>query len=286
MRRVAARARPAASAGVESRRLGPGRSRLSSSWRCSAAPPPRSRSPNGAKLELEPDLRHAPPTAVSRPTCNCDTSVARIDFRLRKRRPPHRLARARRHSACARSSRAARSPRGPVPLLFDGISEDGLTLADGAYRPVVRLARRAPDDRAADRDRARHEPAGGARARTGSTRTSRPTATAARTSSASPTGSSEPGARAAARRRPAGCGSARTLGAGACSAGTGRSTAASLRAGNHVLQVSAQDPAGNRAKPFPFAVVQVRYVDARPDARARRAAASASRCSCSPTRRR
>ena len=30
--------------------------------------------------------------------------------------------------------------------------------------------------------------------------------------------------------------------------------------GNHVLRISARDLAGNRAKPFPFAVVQVRYV--------------------------
>jgi hypothetical protein len=32
------------------------------------------------------------------------------------------------------------------------------------------------------------------------------------------------------------------------------------RPGNHVLEISAQDVAGNRAKPFPFAVVTVRYV--------------------------
>ncbi len=30
--------------------------------------------------------------------------------------------------------------------------------------------------------------------------------------------------------------------------------------GNHVLEISAQDAAGNRAKPFPFAVVTVRYI--------------------------
>jgi hypothetical protein len=32
------------------------------------------------------------------------------------------------------------------------------------------------------------------------------------------------------------------------------------RPGNHVLEISAQDLAGNRAKPFPFAVVTVRYI--------------------------
>ena len=50
--------------------------------------------------------------------------------------------------------------------------------------------------------------------------------------------------------------------------------------------IAAQDAAGNRAKPFPFAVVKIRYVAARPDARARRSPARASRSSCSPTRRR
>jgi hypothetical protein len=33
------------------------------------------------------------------------------------------------------------------------------------------------------------------------------------------------------------------------------------RAGNHVLEISAQDLAGNRAKPFPFAVVAIRYIE-------------------------
>ena len=39
--------------------------------------------------------------------------------------------------------------------------------------------------------------------------------------------------------------------------------------GNHVLRISARDLAGNRAKPFPFAVVQVRYVTLGRDKRAR-----------------
>ncbi len=32
------------------------------------------------------------------------------------------------------------------------------------------------------------------------------------------------------------------------------------RPGNHLLEITAQDAAGNRAKPFPFAVVTVRYI--------------------------
>jgi hypothetical protein len=33
-----------------------------------------------------------------------------------------------------------------------------------------------------------------------------------------------------------------------------------VRPGSHVLEISAQDAAGNRTDPFPFAVVTVRYV--------------------------
>src|SRR5439155_15468092 len=34
-----------------------------------------------------------------------------------------------------------------------------------------------------------------------------------------------------------------------------------VRPGNYTLEVSARDPAGNVAKPFPFAIVTVRYVE-------------------------
>jgi hypothetical protein len=40
----------------------------------------------------------------------------------------------------------------------------------------------------------------------------------------------------------------------------GRVRGRPVRPGNHVLEISAQDAAGNRADPFPFAVVTVRYV--------------------------
>ena len=40
----------------------------------------------------------------------------------------------------------------------------------------------------------------------------------------------------------------------------GKVGARQARPGNHVLEISAQDLAGNRAKPFPFAVVTVRYI--------------------------
>ncbi len=43
-----------------------------------------------------------------------------------------------------------------------------------------------------------------------------------------------------------------------------------VRAGMYVLRASAQDRAGNLSKPYVFAIVQVRYVDARAEARRRR----------------
>ena len=54
--------------------------------------------------------------------------------------------------------------------------------------------------------------------------------------------------------------------------------------GPHVLRISAEDAAGNRAKPFPFAVVNDPLRRARPRPRAREARARTSRSSCSPTR--
>jgi hypothetical protein len=41
---------------------------------------------------------------------------------------------------------------------------------------------------------------------------------------------------------------------------TGRENGVPVKAGNYVLSASAQDEAGNRAKPVPFAVVTVRYI--------------------------
>ena len=43
------------------------------------------------------------------------------------------------------------------------------------------------------------------------------------------------------------------------------------KAGRYVLSISAQDEAGNVAKPFPFAIAQVRYVVLARNARRREA---------------
>ena len=61
-------------------------------------------------------------------------------------------------------------------------------------------------------------------------------------------------------RRPAGRAHAGPEAAAACSSGTASSTASRCRPGNYMLEAAAEDEAGNRAKPYPFAVVTVRYV--------------------------
>ena len=163
-----------------------------------------------------------------------------------------------------------------------GISDEGITLADGSYLPVVHLAPLAPDDRAAEQIGLDTKPPTiSVRHRIYSHIS--PDGDGRKTSSAFPT--------ASAGRRTRSCSST----AGRLPAAVGRSgRRARLERqgrrqagapGNYVLEVSAQDEAGNRAKPYPFAVVQVRYVAlgrTRVLARPRHAT---SRCACSPTRR-
>ena len=76
----------------------PGSSRPFSSWRCSAATAGAFALTGGAKLEPSPIYGTQPPTRTFSPACNCDTRGHELDFRLRKRRAPHRLGRARRQA--------------------------------------------------------------------------------------------------------------------------------------------------------------------------------------------
>ncbi len=208
-----------------------------------------------AKTELSPIFR----THVDRvfsPDCRCDTRVARIDFVLRHRqRLEVWMERDRRRAATLVPGRTFAA--GPVPLAFTGIAEDGTALADGVYTPVVRLTRshrtiRLPNEIRLD--------------------THAPTIVVPRTRKAiiSPDGDgrsdvfrtryrlSEPahaivlvnGRRALFTRRSA----------GGALVWSGRRGGRAPRAGVYVLEGAAQDVAGNRSEPYPFAVVQVRYV--------------------------
>jgi len=210
----------------------------------------------GAKTELAPIFRTHVDKVFS-PDCNCPTDVARIDFRLRKR---ERLTVwIERDGERVRTLVEGRELRaGPVGLEFDGIDDRGLTLPDGDYRPVVHLAgehrtirlpntivldTRPPVVRSPHRVYTHISPDGDGRNDVFRVRYT----------------VSEPahgillvdGRRVAfTYRKPL---SGRLV-------WNGRIGGRPARPGNHVLEISAQDAAGNRAKPFPFAVVTIRYV--------------------------
>jgi flagellar hook capping protein FlgD len=92
-------------------------------------------------------LTHSPVTKVVvtklfSPTCECPNTVANISFRLR-RAGRMTLAVV---DAGDRSVRTLLGPqaerKGPVTATWDGRSDDGAIVADGAYRPRVRLGYR------------------------------------------------------------------------------------------------------------------------------------------------
>jgi len=207
-----------------------------------------------AKSELVP-LYEPRADALFSPDCNCDTGVAKIDFRLRD--TAHLSVWVERGGRKALTIVAGRTyAAGPVALDFTGITAQGITLPDGTYTPVVRIGHlivRLPNrivlDTRPPRLEVRHriythispdgdgrgdsftihyavdEPSRGILYADG-----RPVASIPRLARAG------------------------TL------VWNGKIDGRVARPGNHVLEISAQDAAGNRAKPYPFAVVTVRYV--------------------------
>jgi hypothetical protein len=211
---------------------------------------------NGAKLEPSPILLTTPPVVFS-PACNCDTALTSIDFRLRR---SERLTVWVTHDGTrVRTLVTARTfPRGLVQIPFDGISEEGITLPAGTYRAVVRLGQAhrtialpypisldlsPPAVQAPHRVYRHISPDGDGR----------------KDFFAVPYRLSEPGhAILVVDGRQA------VVTPSAARRGVlrwdGRVDGRVVAPGNHVLRISASDLSGNRAKPFPFAVVQVRYV--------------------------
>ena len=186
----------------------------------------------GAKTELIPIYKTHVDKVFS-PDCGCATSVAKIDFRLRKK---DRLTVWLNHDGeRVRTLVQGRTyARGWVRLEFNGIDDSGLTLPQGDYQPVVHVRHRiythiSPDGDGRNDTFEVHysvsEPAHGIlivdNHQVEFTRFQplRGTLT-----------------------------------------WNGRIDGRLARPGNHVLEISAQDLAGNRTKPFPFAVVTIRYV--------------------------
>jgi hypothetical protein len=210
----------------------------------------------GAKTELIPIYKTHVDKVFS-PECGCTTSVAKIDFRLRKK---DRLTVWLEHDGRrVRTLVPGRTyPRGWVRLEFDGIDDSGLTLPQGDYRPVVHLTREhrtieLPNTIVLDTTPAtvhvRHRiythisPDGDGRNDIFKIHYS----------------VSEPSHGillvdhhqvAFTYRKPL----------KGVLVWNGKIDGRLARPGNHVLEISAQDVAGNRTKPFPFAVVTVRYV--------------------------
>jgi hypothetical protein len=211
---------------------------------------------NGAKLEPSTIVLTKPP-AVFSPSCNCETSLTSIDFRLRK---AERLSVwVTRDGTRVRTLLTGRSyPRGLVQIPFDGISGDGITLAPGTYRAFVRLeqAHRTmalpyairldatpPAVHAPHRVYKAISPDGDGRKDVFTV--------AYRLSERGRAILLVDGRQAVVAPSVARRGVLRW---------DGKVDGRVVATGNHVLRISARDTAGNRAKPFPFAIVQVRYV--------------------------
>ena len=214
-----------------------------------------------AKTEPSPILA-ASVDSVFSPSCDCPTRTADIDLGLRSR---ERLAvwmeRDGRRAATVVSGWTFAA--GPVPLAFLGVTDEGITLPDGLYRPVVRLEESHRTIRLPQRIRLDTRP---------------PRITVPKTPMAilSPDGDGRKDAfRVAYRLEEPGyaivlVNDRRALvapregrtGTLVWNGKTRRRDGAwhGVRPGIYVLEASARDAAGNLARPYPFAVLQVRYV--------------------------
>ncbi len=211
----------------------------------------------GAKLERSPIYRTRIPSKTFSPECGCATSSAQIQFSLRKA-DKLTVWMERNGERVATVVPGREYPAGPVDLSFSGVTESGKTLPDDVYLPVVHMERahrtiRLPNpirlDSKAPTITVKHpqhaiiSPDGDGR----------------KDMFRTPYAVSEP-ARAIlyvnARRvfftlrKPL----------RGQLVWNGKFNGRPARPGVYVLAASARDPAGNVAKPQPFAIVQVRYV--------------------------
>jgi hypothetical protein len=208
----------------------------------------------GAKLEKTP-IYQTEIDKVFSPTCDCKTSVANIRFRLRKRE--HLTVWMERDGTRVETLVTGRTFRaGPVRIVFDGIAPGGLTLPDGDYKPVVRLPHRTfriPSTIVID---------------------TKPPVVRTRHRVYTHISPGVPGhstfAISYTVNKPAHGilyvdGKQVEFTYKEPRHGTltwnGKIRGRYARVGNHVLQISAEDLAGNRAKPFPFAIVAIRYIE-------------------------
>ena len=205
-----------------------------------------------AKLELSPIYK----TSIPRTIISPGITVANIDFRLRNRE----------HLTVWMTYKGERVvtivpgqsyKAGPVKLVFTGITETGFTLPDGIYVPVVQVGSHRtftlPNQIRIDtKPPVLHFPHR-------MHRVISPDGDGRKDSFVVHYTVSEPahgillvdGKRFERTRSKARAG---VLNWG------GKLNGRPAKLGNHVLSISAEDEAGNKTKPFPFAVVTIRYV--------------------------
>ena len=213
-----------------------------------------------AKLQLSPIYRTLIAPKVFSPTCDCATSAAYIRFRLRKSDTLSVwMERGGKRASTLVSNRHYHA--GEVSLRFDGLSDSGQTLPDGTYEPVIHfrsshLTLHLPKPAWIELDtkppvlhirrgiRAQISPDGDGR----------------RDAFHVHFRLSEPGHGILLL-----AGRQVWFTRGLHELGTltwdGKLDGHPVRPGSYVLSASAQDAAGNRAKPKPVAVVTVRYIE-------------------------
>jgi len=214
----------------------------------------------GAKTELSPIYGTRIPEKVFSPACslrNCRKQVADIEFRLRKRE--HLVVWMERGGKRVSTIVPGRTyPRGAVNLVFDGISDSGLTLPDGTYVPVIRISGHRtitlPNEIVLDT-----KPPRVAHVRHHIYTHISPDNDGRDDVFRVPYRLSEP-AHAVLLVDHRQVEFVRFATQHGVLSWNGKIDNRLASAGNHLLEIAAQDAAGNRSKPFPFAVVTIRYL--------------------------
>jgi hypothetical protein len=214
-----------------------------------------------AKLQLSPiyATQFIPQDRVFSPNCNCQTSTAYIDFRLRK---PNTLS-----VWMERGGKRVRTlvsghhyRKGEVSVAFDGVADNGLTLPDGKYAPVIHFASshltlHLPDQIVIDT-----KPPVLHIQRRIYTHIS-PGCNCKFAAFSVPFRLSKPGHGILLLNGKQQLWLTRGLRERGTLVWNGKVNGAAVRQGNYVLYASAADAAGNRTKPVPVAVVTVRYIE-------------------------
>jgi hypothetical protein len=215
----------------------------------------------GAKTELSPIYGTTVDPKVFSPTCNlgtCRTQVANIDFKLRKRE--HIAVWMERDGKRISTIVPGRTyGRGPVRLVFDGISDSGLTLPDGTYVPVIRFTHEHRTLTLPNKIVLDTQPPKVIKVRHHVYAHISPDGDGRKDVFRVPYTLSE-AARAVLLVDHRQVELVRFPRVQGVLIWNGKLDGHVARPGNYLLEIAAQDAAGNRSKPFPIAVVTVRYL--------------------------